>query len=364
MAAPKDYYAILGLNKSASAQEIKSAYHRLAMRYHPDKNPGDKAAEEHFKEITEAYNVLSDPTQTARYDLGGSDFNFGGAGFNFNGAGGAEFINDIFSQIFNGGKNNRARQKPQDIKETLHITLEDAALGSTIKRTMRLDEPCSTCQGTGAKPGTSPTICGACGGSGRIEVQRGLFAVSKECSYCHGRGRIVHEPCPTCLGRGAVQKERTLSITVPKGAASGTTVRFKGEGGLEPQGRGDLLFIMRVNKHKEFTREGNDIKYKLLISIPQAVLGTMREVPTLYGPVNMRIPAGTKSGTVMRLRNKGMPFINSDMVGDELVEIIVKIPTSLTPEQEALYKELARLDGEIVIPQERTVWDRMKAIFD
>jgi molecular chaperone DnaJ len=359
MAAAKNYYAILGLDKNATAKEIKSAYHRLAMQYHPDKNPGDKAAEEHFKEITEAYNVLSDERQRARYDLGGSDFNF-----NFNGTAGADFINDIFSQFFNGAKNARARGKPHDIKETVHITLENAALGATIKRTMRLEEPCATCQGTGAKPGTAPTICGACGGSGRIEVPRGLFSVSRECSYCHGRGRIVHEPCPTCLGRGVLAKDRTFNVTIPKGAASGTTVRFRGEGRIEPQGRGDLLFVIKVDKHKDFTREGNDIKYKLLISVPQAVLGTMREVPTLYGPVNMRIPAGTKSGTIMRLRNKGMPFINSDMVGDELVEIIVKIPTSLTPEQEALYKELARLDGEIVIPQERTVWDRMKAMFD
>lgn len=358
--AKKDYYEVLGLQKGASDDEIKKAFRKMAIKYHPDKNKGDKEAEEKFKEINEAYQVLSDPEKKNMYDqYGTADFN----GFNpgaggFGGFGGVDFdLGDIFGDIFGGfgGGGRKRRGGPErgaDLEQNINLTFEEAVFGCAKDISVTREESCETCNGTGAKGGTSPTTCDKCGGSGQIRVQRqtplGAFATVTTCDKCAGKGKIILNPCTSCRGTGKQRKSKNISINIPAGVDTGNVMPLRGQGNHGTQGGppGDLYININVQPHKTFKRKGFDIYVDTHISMAKAALGTEMKVPTVDGDVSYTIPEGTQSGTVFRLKGKGVPRVNSSGRGDQYVNVVVDTPKNLNEKQKEALKMFMEASGE------------------
>ncbi|MCR4435433.1 MAG: molecular chaperone DnaJ [Clostridiales bacterium] len=375
MAAKRDYYEVLGVDKSASDADIKKAYRKLAKQYHPDVNPGDKTAEAKFKEINEAYEVLGDPQKRARYDQ------FGHAGMDSNGFGGFEGgfgdfdlggIGDIFETFFGGsgfGRSSKSRRGPQkgaDLKYAMEISFEEAAFGIEKEITINRAEDCTTCGGTGAKPGTSPSTCKHCNGTGQIQYKQntpfGQFINVKTCDVCRGEGKIITQPCQTCNGKGKVRKNIKMKIDVPAGIDDGQTISIRGEGesGFKGGPAGDLFISIRVRPHVLFQRQGNDVICEIPITFVQAALGAEMEVPTLDGKVKYTIPEGTQTGSVFRLKGKGIPFIRGNGRGDQYVKVNVEVPRKLNDRQKEILRQFSEVSGDDVHEQRKSFFDKMK----
>lgn len=355
----RDYYEVLGVARSASAEEIKRAYRQAAIRYHPDRNPDDPEAEERFKEASEAYAVLSDPEKRAAYDR----FGHGAVGDHpFEGVDPTNFMDfaDILGDLFGfgdlfgtrsrrGGRTRSRARRGRDLAYTLTVTLEEAAAG--VERTIRVPrrETCAACGGTGVPPGSVPEVCPVCGGRGQIGYRRGFMTIAQTCPQCGGQGRVVRTPCPECAGRGLVENEATLEVSVPAGVDNGVRLRYsgEGEGGLHGGEPGDLYVQVVVEDHELFEREGNDLHLELPISVFQAMLGATLEVPGIDGGRReIRIPAGSQPGDTIRIRGEGIPDLRSGRRGDLVVHLRVIVPDRLTPEQRRLVEAAAQAVGE------------------
>lgn len=365
MPTKRDYYEVLGVARGASEDELKKAYRKLALKYHPDRNPGDKAAEERFKEASEAYSVLSDAGRRAQYDRFGHAAFDGGGGFDFSG-GFEDLFADIFGDFFGAsrGRGRRRGQRGQDLRYDLEISFEEAAFGA--EKTIRVPRltRCHKCDGRGAERAAGIESCRACGGSGQTTFQQGFFRIAKTCGSCNGQGTIVVEPCGMCSGTGVERKVRTLSLKVPAGVETGSRLVLRGEGevgqGAPP---GDLYVVLRVKEHALFTREGNTVICEIPLTFPQAALGVDIEVPTLLGKIKMKIPAGAQSGAVYRLKGKGVPDPSGYGRGDQLVRIIVETPRKLNPRQRELLEEFARESGDGLSPASKGFFDKVKEMF-
>jgi molecular chaperone DnaJ len=361
----KDYYELLGVSRSAGDEEIKKAYRKLALQYHPDRNPGDKQAEEKFKQVSEAYSVLCDPQKRAQYDqFGHAAFGEGGPGFDFSG-GFEDIFGDIFGEFFGGSGRRRGRGRGEDLRYNLSLKFEEAVSGIEKKIKIPRHGPCEHCHGTGAKPGTAPQTCPTCRGRGQVSFQQGFFSVSRTCGQCHGQGTIIKEPCSACGGAGRVRTMHTLSVKIPAGVDSGSRLKLRAEGETAPAGGvpGDLYVVIHVEPHPIFVRDNLDIICDVPISFVQAALGAEIDVPTLDGKVKMKIPAGTQSGKVFRLKGKGVKDVQGFQQGDQHVRVTVETPTRLTTKQKELLKEFAALGGEEVNPLSKGFFDKMKELF-
>ncbi len=360
-----DYYELLGVHRNATDAEIKRAYRRLAHEYHPDKNPGNKSAEEKFKEINQAYEVLSDGQKRTYYDQYGVAPGAQGAGPGFGGVGMGDIFGDIFEEFFGGGRGRARATAGDDLRYNLRISFEDAAFGTTTKIRVPRWERCPECEGSGAKAGTMPTACQVCHGTGQIRTQQGFFSISRTCSRCNGEGKIISEPCPTCRGRKRVERERTLSVKIPPGVESGNTIRLTGEGELGSYGGppGDLYVFLAVDEHQLFKREGQDIICDVPISFAQAALGCEIDVPTLTGSTRLKIPAGTQTNHVFRLRGKGIPYLRGSGSGDQLCRVVIEVPSKLTARQKELLQEFESLSSDNATPITRGFFEKVKEIF-
>ena len=348
----RDFYEVLGVERNASAAEIKKAYRRLAMKHHPDRNVGDKAvdAEHNFKEAKQAYEILSDQQKRAAYDQfghAGVDPSAGGPGGGFGGQGGdfGDIFGDVFGDIFGGGRRRGGpggASRGSDLRYSLELSLEDAVNGTTVKIRIPTWTSCESCNGSGAKKGTSPKSCGTCHGNGQVRMQQGFFSVQQACPTCHGRGTIIDNPCQKCRGQGRVQEEKTLSVKVPAGVDTGDRIRLSGEGEAGEQGgpAGDLFVETMVKEHKIFQRDGSNLYCEMPISFPTAALGGEMEVPTLSGKLKLKIPAGTQPGKMFRLRGKGVKPVRGGPQGDLICRAVVETPVKLTDRQKELIKEL------------------------
>ena len=345
--AKRDYYEVLGVSRTASEAEIKKAFRRLAMKYHPDRNPDDDVAVERFKEAREAYNILSDGQKRAAYDQfghAGVDNSFG-AGPGPGGPGGASFsdiFGDVFGDIFGGGRGGRQQAyRGSDLRYNLSLTLEEVVHGTTAKIRVPTLVPCETCDGSGAREGTEPTKCTTCGGMGQVRMQQGFFSIQQTCPRCHGEGVMISDPCPDCRGAGRVEESRTLSVKVPAGVDNGDRIRLSGEGEAGPKGAppGDLYVHIRVKEHPIFAREGNDLFCEVPIGFTTAVLGGELAVPTLAGRVMLKIPPETQSGKVFRLRGKGVRPVRGGSTGDLLCRVTVETPVNLSEEQKEILRD-------------------------
>ena len=360
----RDYYEVLGVSKGASEDEIKKAYKKLARKYHPDMNPGDKEAEEKFKEVNEANEVLSDPEKKARYDqfgFAGVDPSYGAGGPGGAGGfgGGFDFgdLGDIFGSFFGGGfgggqTRRNGPQRGESIRASVSVTFTEAAFGCEKEVTIERSEQCPTCKGNGCAPGTTPEICPDCHGSGVVQVQQrtpmGVFASSRPCQRCRGTGKIIHQPCTDCGGTGAVRKRKTIKVNIPAGIDHGQTISLRGQGNAGKNGgpAGDLLITVMVRPHELFRREGNDVFCEAPITFSQAVLGATLEIPTIDGQVKYDIPEGTQTGTVFRLRGKGIPVLNGRGRGDQYVTVTIETPRNLNREQKEALKKFSETLGE------------------
>ena len=374
----RDYYEVLGVQKGASEEEIKKAYKKMARKYHPDLNPGDKDAEEKFKEVNEAYEVLSDSEKKARYDqfgFAGVDPNFGAGGGGYGGGAGFDFgdLGDIFGSFFGGGfgggqtrRNPNAPQRGESIRMNLTISFEEAAFGCEKELTVDRYESCETCHGSGAAPGTSPETCPDCGGSGVVQTRRqtpmGVFASTAPCSRCGGRGKIIKEPCKDCRGSGVVRRQRKIQASVPAGIDNGQTISIRGQGHAGKNGgpAGDLLVTITVRPHELFRREGTSVLCEAPITFPQAVLGAELEIPTIDGKVKYDIPEGTQSGTTFRLKGKGIPALNGRGRGDQYVTVYIETPRNLNREQKEALKKFAEAVGENNYEERKSFFRKFK----
>ena len=377
----RDYYEVLGVQKGATEEEIKKAYKKMARKYHPDLNPGDKDAEEKFKEVNEAYEVLSDSEKKARYDqfgFAGVDPNFGAGGGGYGGGAGFDFgdLGDIFGSFFGGGfgggqtrRNPNAPQRGESIRMNLTISFEEAAFGCEKELELDRYESCETCHGSGAAPGTSPETCPDCGGSGVVQTRRqtpmGVFASTAPCSRCGGRGKIIKEPCAACHGSGQTRKTRTIKVKIPAGIDDGQTISLRGEGsgGVNGGPAGDLYVTVYVKPHKMFKRDGQDIMLEMPVSFAQAALGATLTVPTVDGKVQYDMPEGTQTGTVFRLRGSGVPNINGRGRGDQYVKVTVEVPRNLNGEQKELLRKFEEATGENCYDQRKGFFKKMKDLF-
>lgn len=370
-----DFYEVLGVSRDASDQELKTAYRKLAMKYHPDRNPGDHTAEEKFKECSEAYQVLSDPDKRAAYDrFGHAAFSAGGpgsggfAGSPFGAQDLGDIFGDLFGEMFNmGGSGRRASrvQRGRDLQYTLSIEFEEAVFGVEKEIKIRRSDVCSECHGTGAAKGKGPVTCTQCGGRGQQRYQQGFFSVARTCTVCGGTGTLIVDPCKTCHGETRVEVEHKILVKVPAGVEQDTRIRYQGEGEAGRFGgpAGDLYVVLDVQKHKFFERDGDDLLCVMPISFPQAALGTEVEIPTLEGPEPLRVPEGTQSGREFRLRGKGVPHLNARGKGDLIVRIDVQTPTKLTKQQKDLLRQLAETMPMENAPHSGGVFEKVKEIF-
>ncbi|WDV44551.1 molecular chaperone DnaJ [Clostridiaceae bacterium M8S5] len=373
----RDYYEILGVQKGASEQEIKKAFRQLAKKYHPDLNPDNKEAEVKFKEINEAYEVLSNPEKKKRYDqFGHAGVNGQAGGFNAQGFEGfGDIFGDIFGDFFGGGFSSQGRRragpkKGADLKYRVTISFEEAAFGTDKKIEVTRSEDCKECNGTGAKPGTSKKTCSKCGGSGEVRYSQntpfGQFVNVKTCEACNGSGEEVESPCQSCSGTGKQKKTKKISIKIPAGVDTGSVIPLRGEGELGEKGgpRGDLYIYINVLPHKIFKREGNDIICEYPITFVQATLGDEVEVPTLDGKVKYKIPEGTQTGTVFRLKNKGIQSLRGYGRGDQYVKVNIEVPKNLNNTQKDILREFAKETGVKVYEQKKGFFDKVKDMFD
>ena len=369
----RDYYEILGVSRDSDEKEIKKAYRRIAMKNHPDRNPDDPKAEDIFKEATEAYEVLSDSEKRSAYDRFGHDAVGGGAGGFGGGAGGAGFsdiFGDVFGDIFGGGGGGRQRgpQRGADLRYTLEIDLEQAVRGTTAKIRIATLVSCKTCDGSGAKKGSTPLTCGTCNGVGQVRMQQGFFAVQQTCPNCRGSGTIISDPCNDCHGQGRVEETKTLSVKVPPGVDTGDRIRLSGEGEASPDGgpAGDLYVQMSVRPHPIFKRDGKHLHCEVPIGFADAALGGELDVPTLDGRVKLKIPAETQTGKSFRLRGKGITPVRGGSTGDLICKVVVETPVSLSKRQKELLQEFqSTLDGDDKqSPRKKSWFDGVKDFFD
>jgi molecular chaperone DnaJ len=376
--AKEDYYKTLGVERNASEADIKKAYRRLAMKHHPDRNP-DKSAEAKFKEAKEAYEILSDAQKRAAYDqfghAGVDPAAAGGAGGFYSSRGGGNFADifgDVFGDIF-GGAGGRGRGGAQvfrgtDLRYSLELSLEDAVRGTEVRIRVPAMETCETCKGSGAKAGTSPTICRTCAGHGQVRMQQGFFSIQQTCPNCHGSGKTITDPCPTCHGAGRVQHTKTLSVKVPAGVDEGDQIRLAGEGEAGENGgpSGDLYVQVRLKPHTLFKRQQDDLYCEMPVSFATSVLGGDLEVPTLDGRASIKVPAGTQSEKMFRLRGKGVRNVRNGQVGDLYCRISVETPVNLTAKQKELLQEFERSvkeGGTRHSPREASWVDKLKGLF-
>ena len=363
----RDYYEILGVERNAGVDDIKKAFRRLAVKYHPDKNPNDPKAEERFKEAAEAYGVLSDDEKRARYDRYGHAGTSGMGGFDPNQfADFGDILGDLFGFGDFFGASRRRTTRPargNDLRYDLTLEFEEAVFGKDITLNVPRVATCATCSGSGAKPGTQPVTCSGCGGRGQIRYSQGFFAVARTCPQCGGAGKVIKDPCVTCGGAGRVQEEKTISVKVPAGVDDGSRLRVAGEGeaGFNGGPSGDLYVFISVHPHEKFSRRDYDIHSEEMISVTRATLGGEVKVDTLDGPETLRVGAGTQPNQVFRLRGKGVQFLDGSGRGDHYVHVNVRVPSSMTDEQRKLYEQLATLDGEAL--PERGVFDKVKDFF-
>ncbi len=362
----RDYYEILGVERTATESEIKRAYRSLAVKYHPDKNPGDAKAEEKFKECAEAYAVLSDAQKRASYDRFGHSAGGAGAGFD-PGFSNIEDIFDMFgfADMFGGrGRRGATVQRGSDLRFDLEITLEEAAAGKEAKVSIPRLHTCDECSGSGAKPGTSPETCIGCGGAGQTRYQQGFFSVMRTCPNCAGRGQVIKDPCDSCRGAGRVEKEKTLEIKIPAGVETGSRLRMSGEGESGPNGgpAGDLFVVLHVKEHEVFERQGANLYSAVPITFAQAALGTDIKVRTLNGEEDLKIPAGTQTGTVFRIRSQGMPVLGGRGNGDLFVAATVITPKTLNKEQRKLFEKLAEIEDSDF--NDESFLDKVRNIFN
>jgi molecular chaperone DnaJ len=370
--AKRDYYDVLGVARSATDEELKRSYRKLALQYHPDRNPDDPQAEEKFKEASEAYAVLSDPEKRRAYDRYGFEGVGAGGPGGFAGADFGDFgelFNDLFGDLFGarmGGRRGGRGQRGADLRYTHEIELRDVLTGVetslSIPRMMR----CEPCGGSGARPGTAPETCSRCRGSGQTIFQQGLFRISRPCDACRGEGRVVRDPCKSCRGTGRVEGERSIKVRIPPGVEDGMRLRVAGEGeaGIAGGPPGDLYVVIRVAPHPLFVREGSDLVCEVPIPFVQAALGAEIEVPTLEGKVVLRIAEGTQSGKVLRLRGKGLPSVGGSARGDQLVRLFVEVPTQLTKSQRELLEKFAAATSTEVSPVTKGFLEKLRDLFD
>jgi len=370
----RDYYEVLGVAKNASDEDIKKAYRKQAMKHHPDRNPDDTGAEEKFKVAKQAYEVLSDPDKRAAYDQfghAGVDQQAGMGGGGFSGGGFSDAFSDIFGDIFGGGGGGGGSRRDRvyrgaDLRYNLEIGLEEAARGTETKIRIPSLEECSTCHGSGAKPGTTPTTCTTCGGHGQVRIQQGFFSVQQTCPRCSGTGKMVADPCTTCHGEGRVKKHKTLSVKIPAGVDSGDRIRLGGEGeaGVNGGPAGDLYVVIHLKDHPVFKRDGDDLHCEMPISFATAALGGEVDIPTLEGHAKIKIPAETQSGKVFRLRGKGIKGVRSHAPGDLLCHMQIETPVNLSERQKELLRELDSLSpGRNNNPRAQSFMDKVKAFF-
>lgn len=370
----RDYYEVLGVERSADVRAIKSAYRRMAVKYHPDKNPGDAEAEEKFKEAAEAYAVLSDAAKRSRYDrFGHAGGGFSGGGFDpstFNDF--SDILGDLFGfgDVFGQGRGGRSRGGAMggaDLRYDLQITFEEAAFG--CEPTLRIPrlERCDSCQGSGSAGGSAPVTCEGCGGRGQVRFTQGFFTVARTCPQCQGAGQVISDPCETCSGQGRVEKERSIQVNIPPGVDSGARLRLSGEGehGLRGGPPGDLFVVVHVEEHERFARQGADVYTLELIGYPQAVLGSELEVETLHGKNSLEIPPGTQPGQRFTLRGEGIPRLGRSGRGNHVVQVALHVPQpkEVDEEERELLKRLAELGGERVGSGRRKVWGKVKDLF-
>ena len=368
MAAKRDYYDVLGVSRNVGSDELKKAYRKIALKCHPDRNPGDKESEERFKEASEAYQILSDPERRAQYDrFGHAAFEQGGfGGFDFSASGFEDIFGDIFGDFFGGSRRGRSRsRRGEDLRYDLEVTFEESVFGA--EKTLRIPRlsSCDACKGSGSKNGAPRETCSACRGSGQLRYQQGLFSIAKTCGQCQGQGSVLRDPCRTCGGSGAVQADHTLSVRIPPGVDTGSRLKLRGEGesGLNGGPTGDLYVVLHVREHPLFTRDGNDVICNVPIGFTQAALGSEIDVPTPHGKMKMKIPAGTQTGNVFRLKGKGVPDVRGYGHGDALVRVVVETPKKLNPRQRELLEEFARVSGEEVHPLSKGFFDKVKEMF-
>ena len=355
----KDFYKVLGVPKDASAADIKKAYRKLAQKLHPDANPGDKTAEERFKEVGRAYGVLSDPKKRTEYDearrlLGAGAFGggFPGGGFPGGFPGGTRVrvedlggLGDLFGNLFGGGRGQTAARRGRDVESEVTLGFEEAVRGATIPLQLRGPAPCHTCHGSGAKPGTLPRPCPTCNGRGTVTRDQGLFGLSSPCPTCQGRGSVINDPCPTCKGRGSEIRTRELRVRIPVGVSDGATIRLKsqGEPGQAGAPAGDLIVQVHVSPHPLFGRSGQDLTITVPVTFAEAALGTELKVPTLDGPITLKVPPGTQNGRTFRVRGRGVPGAGRKHAGDLLVSLEVAVPEKLSRKERELLREFASL---------------------
>ena len=373
MAAKRDFYEILGLNRDASDEDIKKSYRKLAMKYHPDRNPDSKESEEKFKEAKEAYEILSEPDKRRAYDAYGhagvSQQGGGGGGEGFGGF--SESFGDIFGEIFGnrgGGRGGNQVYRGADLRYNLEITLEQAARGTETKIRIPALEACEPCKGTGAKPGTQPKTCPTCAGAGQVRMQQGFFSVQQGCPTCHATGKVVSDPCNVCHGAGRIKQHKTLSVKIPSGVDTGDRIRLsaEGEAGVNGGPPGDLYVVVQLKAHTVFQRDGADLHCEMPISFTVAALGAEITIPTLEGEAKIKIPAETQSGQTFRLRGKGIKPVRQTSSGDLMCHVVVETPVRLTDRQRELLRELEEInvrDGDKHNPRAKGFMDKVKAFF-